>query len=71
MNQPQPGTVCGTTVQGSVQVTNNLSPIQIGETAVLTNCPGNTIGNNLVCTGNNPVPTSGSNTVKGKNQCTH
>jgi hypothetical protein len=68
-SQPQPGTVCGTTVQGSVQVTNNLSPIQIGEKAGQTNCPGNKIEKNLVCTGNNPVPTSGSNTVQGKNQC--
>jgi hypothetical protein len=73
MNQPQSGTVCGTTVVGSVQVTNNASPslIQIGETAGQTNCPGNTIGGNLVCMGNSPVPTSGSNTVKGKNQCSN
>jgi hypothetical protein len=68
-SQPQPGTVCGTNVQGSVQVTNNLSPIQIGETTGQTNCPGNTIGTNLVCSGNTPSATSGSNTVKGKNQC--
>jgi hypothetical protein len=72
-NQPQPGTVCGTNVQGSVQVTNNhnASPIQIGETSGQTNCPGNTIGANLVCTGNSPVPTSGSNTVKGSSKCTN
>jgi hypothetical protein len=68
-NEPQPGTVCGTTVQGNVQVKNNASPIQIGETAGQTNCPGNRIGGNLVCTGNNPVPTSGMNNVSGHNQC--
>jgi hypothetical protein len=68
-NEPQPGTVCGTTVQGNVQVKNNASPIQIGETAGQTNCPGNRIGGNLVCTGNNPVPTSGMNKVSGHNQC--
>jgi hypothetical protein len=68
-SQPQPGTVCGANVQGSVQVTYNTTLIQIGETTGQTNCPGNMIGNNLVCNNNSPVPISGSNTVKGKNQC--
>jgi hypothetical protein len=68
-NEPQPGTVCGTQLKGNLVVQNNHSPIQIGETPTQTNCPGNTIGGNLVCTGNNPVPTSGSNKVSGLNQC--
>jgi hypothetical protein len=65
----QLGAVCGTTVKGNVQVTTNASPIQIGEKAGQTNCPGNTISGNLVCTGNHPVPTSGMNNVSGHNQC--
>jgi hypothetical protein len=65
----QPGTVCQTRVAGNLIVQNNQSPIQIGETAGQTNCPGNTISGNLTCTGNTPVPVSGSNTVTGHNQC--
>ena len=65
----QLGTVCGTTVKGNLQVQNNRSPIQIGETPMQQNCPGNTVSGNLQCTGNNPVPTSGSNKVSGHNQC--
>jgi hypothetical protein len=66
----QPGTVCGTLVHGGLTVQNNRqSQIQIGETLGQMNCPGNTITGNLVCTGNNPVPTSGSNSVTGHNQC--
>jgi hypothetical protein len=66
----QPGTVCDTQVNGGVTVQNNQGgPIQIGETAGQTNCPGNTIKGGLRCTGNNPVPTSGSNSVTGQNQC--
>jgi hypothetical protein len=61
----QLGVVCGTTVKGNLQVQNNTSPIQIGETPIQQNCPGNTVSGNLQCTGNNPVPTSGSNTVTG------
>jgi cytoskeletal protein CcmA (bactofilin family) len=68
-NEPQPGSVCGTQVKGNVAVTNNQSPIEIGETSPQQNCPGNTISGNLQCTGNNPVPTSGSNMVSGHNQC--
>ncbi len=65
----QLGTICGTTVKGNLQVQNNRSPIQIGEPPTLQNCPGNTVSGNLQCTGNNPVPTSGSNKVSGHNQC--
>lgn len=65
----QPGTVCGSLISGGVTVQNNQSPIQIGETAGQTNCPGNTITGGLQCTGNTPVPTSGSNNVTGHNQC--
>lgn len=70
-NEPQPGVVCGTTVTGNLTVQNNQSPVQIGELATQQNCPGNTIGGSLQCTGNNPVPTSGSNTVGAqfKGQC--
>jgi hypothetical protein len=64
-------TVCSSTIKGSLTVQNNGpgSLIQIGELPTQQNCPGNTIGGNLVCTGNNPVPTSGSNNVAGHNQC--
>jgi hypothetical protein len=64
-------TVCSSTIKGSLTVQNNGpgSLIQIGESPAQQNCPGNTIGGNLVCTGNNPVPTSGSNNVAGHNQC--
>jgi hypothetical protein len=65
----QLGTVCGTLVKGNLTVQNNKSRIQIGERAGQTNCPGNTISGNLQCTGNNPVPISGSNQVSGHNQC--
>ncbi len=65
----QLGAVCGTQVKGNLVVQNNRSPIQIGETPMQQNCPGNTVSGNLQCTGNNPVPTSGSNTVSGHNQC--
>ena len=65
----QLGTVCGTTVKGNLVAQNNRSPIQIGETPMQQNCPGNTVSGNLTCTGNSPVPTSGSNTVSGHNQC--
>jgi hypothetical protein len=70
----QLGTVCGTLVNGGVTVQNNgtaqiPSPIQIGETNGQTNCPGNTIKGGLQCMGNNPVPTSGMNSVTGPNQC--
>jgi len=68
-SEPQPGTICGTQVKGNLVAKNNLSPIQIGETPMQQNCPGNTISGNLQCTGNNPVPTSGSNVVAGHNQC--
>jgi hypothetical protein len=67
----QLGAVCGTTVKGNLQALNNRSPIQIGETATQTNCSGNTISGNLICTGNNPVPISGSNKVSGHNQCSN
>jgi hypothetical protein len=66
---PQPGAVCGTRVKGNLEVQNNRSSIEIGETSPQQNCPGNTISGNLVCEGNNPVPTSGSNKVSGHNQC--
>ena len=62
-NMPQPGVICGTTITGNLTVHNNQSPIQIG--APPTNCPINTIGGSLQCTGNNPIPTSGPNTVGG------
>jgi hypothetical protein len=66
-----PGTVCATQIGGNVTVQNNSSQLQIGEPAGQTNCPGNTINGNLNCTGNNPIPTSGSNTVKGSSKtCT-
>jgi hypothetical protein len=65
----QLGAVCGTTVKGNLQVQNNTGPIQIGETPMQQNCPGNTVSGNLTCTGNNPVPISGSNNVSGHNQC--
>lgn len=65
----QLGAVCGTTVKGNLVAQNNRSPIQIGETPMQQNCPGNTVSGNLTCTGNSPVPTSGSNTVTGHNQC--
>jgi cytoskeletal protein CcmA (bactofilin family) len=68
-NLPQPGVVCGTKVKGNLTVQNNQSPIQIGEPPQQQNCPGNTIGGSLQCTGNNPVPTSGSNNVAAQNQC--
>jgi hypothetical protein len=68
---PQPGTVCGTKVQGNVIVNNNMSLVEIGEPTGQQNCPGNRISGSLQCTGNNPVPTGGSNTVQGgrQNQC--
>jgi hypothetical protein len=70
----QLGTVCGTLVNGGMTVQNNgtaqiPSPIQIGETNGQKNCPGNTIKGGLQCMGNNPVPTSGMNSVTGPNQC--
>jgi hypothetical protein len=65
-----PGTVCGTQVKGNVSMQNNQAAIQIGAIPQ-TNCPANTIGGHLQCTGNNPVP-SGSNTVGGgSNHCTN
>jgi hypothetical protein len=68
---PQPGTVCGTKVQGNVIVNNNMSLVEIGQPAGQQNCPGNRISGSLQCTGNNPAPTGGSNTVQGgrHNQC--
>jgi hypothetical protein len=63
------GVVCGTQVKGNLVAQNNRSPIQIGEPLMLQNCPGNTVSGNLQCTGNNPVPISGSNKVSGHNQC--
>jgi hypothetical protein len=65
----QLGVVCGTQVKGNLVAQNNRSPIQIGEPPMLQNCPGNTVSGNLTCTGNNPVPISGSNKVSGHNQC--
>jgi hypothetical protein len=66
----QQGAVCGTQVKGNLVAQNNSSPIDIGKpTTILPNCTANKIGGNLQCTGNNPVPTSGSNTVAGQNQC--
>jgi hypothetical protein len=65
----QLGVVCGTQVNGNLVAQNNRSPIQIGEPPMLQNCPGNTVGGNLQCTGNSPVPTSGSNKVSGQNKC--
>jgi len=68
-------TICSTTISGNLTVQNNgqsngpPSLIQIGESPTQQNCPGNTIGGSLVCTGNNPAPTSGSNNVAGHNQC--
>jgi hypothetical protein len=52
----QQGSVSGATITQNVAVQGSQSPIQIN---------ANTIGENLNCSGNNPVPT-GSNTVSGK-----
>jgi hypothetical protein len=59
------GFMCNTRVGGSVTVQNNQtpSPIEIGETSSQQNCPGNTIGGSLTCTGNTPAPVSGQNTA--------
>jgi hypothetical protein len=65
----QLGVVCGSQIKGNLVAQNNRSPIQIGEPPMLQNCPGNTVGGNLQCTGNSPVPTSGSNKVSGQNNC--
>ena len=67
-NKPIPengGVICNTRVGGSVTVLNNLTPgpISIGETSSQQNCPGNTIGGSLTCTGNMPPPASGQNTA--------
>jgi hypothetical protein len=59
----QQGFVSGALIQQNVTVEGSQSPIQIN---------GNTIGQSLTCTGNNPVPT-GLNTVSGKSgvSCTN
>jgi len=56
------GFVSDTLIQQNVNVQGSQSPIQIN---------GNTIKGSLNCTGNNPVPTSSSNTVTQQNNCTH
>jgi hypothetical protein len=56
------GFVSDTLIQQNVNVQGSQSPIQIN---------GNTIKGSLICTGNNPVPRSSSNTVTQQNNCTH
>jgi hypothetical protein len=81
---PQPGTVCGTHVLGYLLAQRNASPVTIGGNSscgnlvkgtlqVLNNTAAtvvsfNTITSNLQCQGNNPVPTSSSNTANGQPQ---
>jgi hypothetical protein len=61
-------TLCGLTIQGNVQVTNNAEPVQIGGAG----CGGNTIQGNLSVTGNSGLltigGTSAGNTVAGNIQ---
>ena len=63
-NEPQPGTVCKTTVQGNVQVNNNASPIQIGGTNAQS-CTGNAVGGNLLVDANTAAVWIDYNTVAG------
>jgi hypothetical protein len=65
----QQAAVCGTTVKGNLTVQNNKSPIQIGGTKPIGSCTGNAVSGNLVCSSNNPMQTSGGNSVAGHNQC--
>lgn len=57
------GTVCGTQVNGNLQVQINASPIEIGGTQQ--GCPGNTVGGNLLVDANTAAVSIDYNTVAG------
>ena len=55
--------VCGTTVQGTLQVDGNAAPVQIGSSAPLV-CAGNKIGGDLIVAGNSAKTLLFDNQVK-------
>jgi YVTN family beta-propeller protein len=59
--------VCGTTVQGTLQVDGNAAPVQIGSSAPMV-CAGNKIGGDLVVDGNSAPAQVFDNQVKGQLQ---
>ena len=60
-----PSQVCGTTVQGNLQVQGNGAAVQIGSAV---SCPGNTIGGNAAVDNNIGATTVVGNTVGGNLQ---
>jgi hypothetical protein len=56
--------VCGTTIQGSLQVDGNAAAVQIGSSAPLV-CAGNKIGGDLVVDGNSAKTLLFENQIKG------
>jgi subtilase family serine protease len=53
--------VCGSEIDGNLTVNSNRGTTVVGVAGACTS--GNTIGHNLGCSGNNPPPTGGGNTV--------
>jgi hypothetical protein len=67
---PKGNSVCGTTVEGTVQADGNAAPVQIGSASPMV-CAGNKIGGDLVVDGNSAAAQVFDNQVSGSLQASN